>query len=110
MLDNLCNLTGQKVNLIKSKILFSPNVACRRRRSICRRLGIAATTNLGNYLGFPIHQGRTSSAYNFVVNKIQSKLAEWRANLLSRVGRMVLVKSVAAPVAEYYMQCQALPV
>ena len=47
VLDNFCNLAGQKVNLTKSKILFSPNVSCRRRRSICRRLGIAATTNLG---------------------------------------------------------------
>ena len=111
VLDNFSNLAGQKVNLIKSKILFSPNVAGKRKRSICRRLGIAATTNLGNYLGFPIiNQGRTGSAYNFVVNKIQSKLAGWRANLFSRAGRMVLVKSAIAPVAEYYMQCQALPV
>ena len=47
VLDNFYNLAGQKVNLTKSKILFSPNVSCRRRRSICRRLGIAATTNLG---------------------------------------------------------------
>ena len=111
VLDNFCNLAGQKVSLIKSKVLFSPNVACRRKRNICRRLGIAATTNLGNYLGFPIiHQGRAGSAYNFVVNKIQSKLARWRANLLSRVGRMVLAKAAAAPVAEYYIQCQALPI
>ena len=85
MLDNFCNLA--------------------------RRLGIAAITNLGNYLGFPIiNQGRTGSVYNFVVNKIQSKLAGWRANLFSRAGRMVLVKSAIASVAEYYMQCQALPV
>ena len=110
VLDNFCNLAGQKVNLTKSKILFSPNVSCRRRRSIYRRLGIAATTNLGKYLGFPIiHQGRIGNAYNFVVNKIQSKLAGWRENLLSRAGRMVLVKSAAAAVAEYYMQCQTLP-
>ena len=44
-----------------------------------------------------------------MVNKIQSKLAGWRVNLLSRAGRLVLVKSAATPVAEYYMQCQALP-
>ena len=111
VLDNFCNLAGQKVNLLKSKILFSSNVAGRRKRSICRSLGITATTNLGNYLGFPIiHQGRSSSAYNFVINKVQSKLAGWRAKLLSRAGRMVLIKSAAAPMTEYYMQCQALPI
>ncbi|XP_050273143.1 uncharacterized protein LOC126716155 [Quercus robur] len=110
VLDNFCNLAGQKVNLTKSKILFSPNVSCRRRRGICRRLGIAKTTNLGKYLGFPIiHQGRVGNVYNFVVNKIQSKQAGWRSKLLSNVGRLVLVKATAAPVAEYYMQCQSLP-
>ena len=47
--------------------------------------------------------------YNFVINKIQSKLAGWRSKLLSKAGRLVLVKAAAAPVAEYYMQCQSLP-
>ena len=68
VLDNFCNLAGQKVNTTKSKIIFSSNVTNRRVRGIYRRLGIAATTNLGKYLGFPIiHQGRVGNAYNFVV-------------------------------------------
>ena len=41
---------------------------------------------------------------------MQNKLAGWRSKLLSKVGKLVLVKSSAAPVAEYYMQCQSLPV
>ena len=74
-------------------------------------MGIAATTNLGKYLGFPIfNQGRVGNAFNFVVNKIQSKLDGWRSKLLSRASKLVLVKSSAAPVAEYYMQCHLLPV
>ena len=76
VLDNFCNLAGQRVSITKSKILFSPNVTSRRARGICRRMGIAATTNLGKYLGFPIiYQGRVGNAYNFVVNKIQNKMA-----------------------------------
>ena len=111
VLDNFCNLAGQRVSITKSKILFSPNVTSRRARGICRRMGIAATTNLGKYLGFPIiYQGRVGNAYNFVVNKIQNKLAGWRLKLLSKAGKLVLVKSSMAPVAEYYMQCQSLPV
>ena len=50
------------------------------------------------------------NAYNFVVNKIQNKLASWRSKLLSKVGKLVLVKSSTAPIAEYFMQCQSLPV
>ena len=111
VLDNFYNLVGQKVNLTKLKILFSTTVSCRTRRGICRRLEIAATTNLGKYLGFPIiHRRRMGNAYNFVVNKIQSKLAGWRSKLLSKPSRLVLVKSVAVHVAKYYMQCQSLPI
>ena len=111
VLDNFCNLAGQKVNTTKSKIIFSSNVTNRRVRGIYRRLGIAATTNLGKYLGFPIiHQGRVGNAYNFVVNKMQSKLAGWKSKLLSKAGKLVLVKSSATLVAEYYMQCQSLPI
>ena len=111
VLDNFCNLAEQKVNTTKSKILFSSIVTRRRAKGICRRLGIAATTNLGKYLGFPIiHQGRVGNAFNFVVNKMQSKLAGWRSKLLSKFGKLVLVKSSAAPMAKYYMQCQLLHV
>lgn len=106
VLDNFCNLAGQKVNLNKSKILFSPNVTRRRKRNICKRLGMSTTNNLGKYLGFPIiHQGRVGNAYNFVVNKIQSKLAGWKSKLLSKAGKLVRARTFAAPVAKYYMQC-----
>ena len=54
VLDNFCNLAGQKINLEKLKILLSPNVTGGRRKGICRRLGITETSNLGKYLGFPI--------------------------------------------------------
>lgn len=43
------------------------------------------------------------------MERVQNKLAGWRTKLLSRAGKFVLVKSVAAPIAEYFMQCQALP-
>ena len=82
----------------------------RRKRTICRKLGILATNNLGRYLGFPIiHKGKVGNAFNFVLNKVQSKLAGWKSRLLSKAGRLVLAKSAVAPIAEYYMQCHNLP-
>ena len=110
VLNNFCNLASQKVNLRKSKILFSPNVSRRRKRFICRKMGMTSTNNLGRYLGFPLlTQGRPGDAYNFIVERVQNKLASWRTKLLSRDGKLVLVKSVATPITEYFMQCQALP-
>ena len=75
VLDNLCNFAGQKVNSGKFEILFSPDVTRRRKRYICRKLGMNATNNLGRCLGFPIlTQGRPGPAFNFVVERVQNKL------------------------------------
>ena len=77
---------------------------------MCRRLGIIATNNPGRYLVFPIiHKGRVGNAFNFILDKVQSKLAGWKSRLLSKAGRLVLAKSAATPIAEYYMQCHSLP-
>ena len=70
-----------------------------------------ATNNLGRYLGFPIiHKGRVGSAFKFILDKVQSKLTGWKTKLLSRAGRLVLVKSAVAPIADYYMQCHSIPI
>ena len=68
VLDNFCNLASQRINVNKSRILFSPNVSGRKKNTICRKLGMVATQNLGRYLGFPLlHQGRNGDAFNFVI-------------------------------------------
>ena len=111
VLDNFCNMAGQKFNVNKSQIFFSPNVFGRKKNTICRKLGMVATQNLGRYLGFPLpHQGRNGDAFNFVIEKVQNKLAGWQSKLLSKAGKLVLVKFAASPIAEYYMQCHALPI
>lgn len=56
VLDNFCNLVGQKVSKNKSYILFTLNVT--RRRRLCNKMGIRETTDLGRYLGFLLlHEG-----------------------------------------------------
>ena len=111
-LDNFCNLAGRMVSKNKSHILFSLNVARRRRRRrLCNKMGVSETSELGRYLGFPLlHQGRNDNAFNFVAEKIQAKLAGWKSRLLSRARRLVLIKSAVAPIADYYMQCHVLPI
>ena len=111
VLENFCNMAAQRINVNKSRIFFSPNVSGRKKNSICRKLGLMATQNLGRYLGFPLlHQGRNGNAFNFVIERIQNKLAGWRSKLLSKAGKLILVKAAASPIADYSMQCHALPI
>lgn len=46
-----CGESGQKVNLVNSKIWFSPNTLSRTTKSIVSQFGIKLATNLGVYLG-----------------------------------------------------------
>lgn len=111
VLNNFCDIAGQKVNRGNSRIFFSSNVSRRRKRQLCRKMGIEATKNLGRYLGFPLlNQGRNGNAFNFVMERIQSKLAGWKTKLFSPAGRMVLVQTTAASIADYYISCHALPI
>ena len=104
VLDEFCEESGQKVSMEKSRIYFSPNVQAERRSGICSRLGIQATANIGNYLGFPInHKGVPRNRLNFIVERVMSKLAGWKARFLSFAGRFVLVKSVMLSIPNYVM-------
>lgn len=51
-LNPFCDLSGQKVSWIKSKVYFSPNVDQDHRRELWEVLGMNSTPNLGKYLGF----------------------------------------------------------
>lgn len=95
--------------ILRLGFFFSPNVSVENRESLCEVLGFRSTPNLGKYLGFPIKHTSSPQDYGFIIQKLQSKLAGWKANLLSFAGRLVLTQSVTSTVPNYYMQCAALP-
>ena len=110
VLETFCAMSGQKVTAAKSRIFFSPNVSDETKQSVCTRLGCLSTNALGRYLGFPILQKRCSSSdFQFITEKVQSKLAGWKTRLLSPAGWWVLIKSAVTPIPEYLKQCVKIP-
>ena len=109
VLDSFCSLSGQKISDEKSQFFFSPNVEQTTREELSEVLGFRSTPFLGKYLGFPIkHKGQPQD-FGFIIDRIQSKLAGWKANLLSFAGRVVLTNLVTSTIPNYTMQCVALP-
>lgn len=106
VLDTFCELSGQKVNLSKSKVLFSENVNSDTQETLSKILGISHTHNFGKYRGFPFKFGSSSSSHDFdyILDKVQVKLQGWKANLLSIVGRLTLTKAVLSAIPSYVMQ------
>lgn len=68
------------------------------------------TEDLGTYLGVPTINGRTSKReYQFLVDKINNKLAGWKTKMLSLAGRATLVQSSLSSVPYYTMQTTKIP-
>uniref|UniRef100_A0A2N9IFC0 CCHC-type domain-containing protein n=1 Tax=Fagus sylvatica TaxID=28930 RepID=A0A2N9IFC0_FAGSY len=110
VLETFCDLSGQKVNSCKSKAYFSPNVNPDQRRELCSVLGIDSTPNLGKYLGFPIkHSGSSGHDFDFIIDRMQTKLTGWKAKLLSMAGRVILTQAVTSAIPSYVMQGIMLP-
>ncbi|KAL0004773.1 hypothetical protein SO802_012334 [Lithocarpus litseifolius] len=110
VLDDFCSLSGQSVSDAKSRVYFSPNVDRESRESFCDILGFASTPSLGKYLGIPIkHPGSSSRDFNFILDRVKTKLAGWKANLLSLAGRVVLIQAISAAIPAYVKQCTHIP-
>lgn len=105
ILKLFCGWSGQQISYAKSRMLFSKNT-----KPCAISSGIAETSNLGHYLGFPLKFGRQlSSDFNFILDKVRSKLQGWKANNLSLAGRMTLITSTSSAIASYYGQHSFLP-
>ncbi|CAN1161707.1 Putative ribonuclease H protein At1g65750 [Linum perenne] len=69
------------------------------------------THDLGRYLGVPILHGRvTKHTYDFILDRLDNRLAGWKAENLSLAGRVTLAMLVLNSIPCYIMQTAFLPV
>jgi len=85
-------------------------VPTEKMTDLCFCLKLHSTPNLVKYLGFPLKQPSSSKHdFDFIIERVQRKLAVWKAYLLSFAGRVVLTQSVLAAIPAYVMQGTMLP-
>ncbi|CAN1188669.1 Putative ribonuclease H protein At1g65750 [Linum perenne] len=109
-LEEFSAISGQKISREKSRLYFSKNTRRDISQGICSTLAIPATQDLGRYLGVPIIHGRNSKdLYQYLLERIDQKLARWRSKNLSAAGRASLVLSVLNSVPTFAMQTTLLP-
>lgn len=103
-------LLGQKINLTKSKILFSPRTSPSIMASMENELGISSCRDFGKYLGVPILTNKGNKrAYNFIIDKLHNKLSSWKSKTLSLASRLTLINSITSAIPTYVMQITLLP-
>ena len=110
VLKKNCFASGLKINIQKSKFMSSSNVSRPKQHKFEYLLQFNHTSHLGKYLGFSMLLGRIKNPdFNFILDKINGRLAGWKMNLLSRSGRITLAKSVVTAMPIYTMQNLWLP-
>lgn len=110
LLECFAASSGQTVNKQKSCVMFSANTPNSMAAAISATLGIAETSHLGHYLGIPVISGRKGKAdFSFLVDKIRSKLAAWKASSLSQAGCISLAHNCVMSIPSYVMQCSKIP-
>lgn len=109
-LQTYCDGSGQKINLQKSSIFFGKNCS-EQMKKVKHKLGVHDDTLQATYPGMPTWVGRSPmNCYIFLTSRLWKRLNGCRDRPLSRVGKEILVKSVAHAIPTYVMSCFQLPV
>lgn len=90
--------SGQKVNVDKSKIMFSGNITVEVQERIAALIQIKVVNNAGSFLSNLLIG---SSLYGLLQEKLEGRTSSWKSKLLSLGGKEVLLKSVAQALPGY---------
>lgn len=100
-----CNLSGQSINIHKSKILFSKNCPLNTAKEITNCFNIKISQFFGKYLGFPIVEKNPKAAdYQFIIAQMRGRLSSWKINFLNIAGRTTLALSTLNFIPNHAMQ------
>lgn len=110
ILERYERLSGQSINLTKSTVIFSPNTGNTYRHQICTILQVQESSLPGNYLGLSMHIGRwKNNAFKFLTERVSQKLQGWRNKSMSKEGKMVLLKTTAQSIPNFWMNLFLIP-
>lgn len=103
-LHKFCLMSGQEISAEKYSILFSNNVSRHVRQKISHMSRFKETKHFGKYLDVQLSgKALKKRDYNYLVEKMTNRLANWKTYSLSFAGRVTLAKSVIEAIPTYPM-------
>lgn len=110
IIQEYCNMLGQLVNFNKLAYQCSKDISRSKREEFQTILEMKSVLTLDKYLGCPIINERvTRTTFQDTLEKTNKNLSKWKANSLSKVGRVTLIQSILASTPIYQMQSFMLP-
>ncbi|CAN1762226.1 hypothetical protein LINPERHAP1_LOCUS8268 [Linum perenne] len=102
-------MSGQRVNLAKSAVLFSNNTPTPIQLRYKDALGVRFLDRSEKYLGLPCIILRSKEeTFRFIEDKMALRLRSWKRECLSPAGIHTLLQSVIAGLPVYAMSCYEL--
>ncbi|KAI0522478.1 hypothetical protein KFK09_004857 [Dendrobium nobile] len=93
IVEDFCKWTGQKVNVIKSQLMFGKAVKNSMKKKIARVLGFKVVKDM-KYLGIKITLNRVKIAdFQDILCNVTDKLNAWNKKSLSLGGKLILIDS-----------------
>ena len=103
--------SGQELNREKTSIFCSKVVSEETKANLSAFLGVQEVKEYEKYLGLPAVVGKKKkTSFNYIKERVWSKLQGWKEKLLSQAGREILLKAVVQAIPTFAMSCFKLPV
>ncbi|XP_074283765.1 uncharacterized protein LOC141608300 [Silene latifolia] len=110
ILNSFTALSGQMINNHKSYIKFSPNTPDDFKEHLLNILKVQSQQNFGLYLGVPIDLGkRKTGAFQFLLDKISSKILSWGPASFSQASKLLLINSILMTSIAYVASVLPIP-
>ena len=102
--------SGQRLNWEKTSIFFSKAVSEETKANLSAFFRGQEVKEYVKYLGLPAIVGKKKKAsFNYIKERLWSKLQGWTKKLLSQAGREILLKDVVQAIPTFAMSCFKLP-
>ncbi|KAG8485709.1 hypothetical protein CXB51_019034 [Gossypium anomalum] len=102
ILESFERMSGQRINLDKSMVYFSPNTPITQRTTLSGLLKMKVVANLNGYLGLPIPIGKKkSAAFQSILDRAANRIESWFKRLLLKGGKEIFIKSVLQSIPTY---------
>ncbi|KAL5557445.1 hypothetical protein UlMin_039681 [Ulmus minor] len=103
-LDDFCHWSDQSFNSQKSNIFFNRSANRQVAGLVTTLMGFSRIKPDSAYLGLPLFRSGKVKDFYFLVDWLDAKLAGWKAKILSKAKKLVLIKSVVSSLPTYVMQ------
>ncbi|XP_016206137.1 uncharacterized protein LOC107646468 [Arachis ipaensis] len=102
-------MSGLSINFEKSN-LIPVNCSQEWINRMCQLLGCQEAALPVRYLGINLGaNSRLVKTWKPVIDKVEEKLSLWKAKVLSKAGKLVLIKSVINSLPIYYLSLYKMP-